>query len=536
MLRSSNSISQGGALCDEEVNLVAAWAKRLLALLALVVCSGLGVNHAWADDADAAPSPFWGQAAQADEAAYTEESEPPAVGPSIVNRRAMMGSPARRQDPPQRRASSYVGANLSGPRTTPRPVVGNRTARMQAAPSAQTAESVEPGQEVVEDSQLVLDGHQLDTADPWNDHLIANGPDALVYSSGEWFQEGCWFTSADLVLMNRVNPKSRVMVVDTTSPEQDGLSPSPSMTTADGSFNIAPGGRITIGRYLGRDWANRDQNVEFSFLGLFDWDKAEGTESSFPQRLYTPFDPGFLFIPAFLPGGPFRNAIYGGFAAADVQEYEYQTTLNSFELNFRTRYRLGRDCMTAMPDGTWTRQLDPGPVPSLFAGLRYIRINETLNWTSQRFSNPALGAANLGNATGVYDIQTSNDLFGIQFGGDWTRQTKEYNVGGWIKLAGLVNFADQESLVVTNDNFFTNVNSFRQANGEVFTFAGEAGLNGAYFLNPNVSLRGGLQMMWIQSVAVATEQISFDFAAPPTVDFAGNIFYMGASVGLEVVW
>lgn len=527
---------------------MAAWAKRLLALLALYVGGGLGTYPAWADDSDAAPAPFWGSAA------FTEEAQPPPVGTSIVNRRAMTGSqtqrlperrmtggtPAGIHDPVERHATSYAGGKVFAPRTTPRPLANSRTARMNQAsqPSvpAETAEAVEPGPAVAEDSETVLDDTHLNEADPWNDHLMANGPDALVYSSGEWFQEGCWFTSADLVLMNRINPKSRVLVVDTTSPLQDGLSPSPSMTTADGSFNIAPGGRITIGRYFGRDWANRDQNVELSFLGLFDWDKAQGTESSFSQRLYTPFDPGFLFIPEVLPGGPFRNAIYGGFAAADVQEYTYQTTLNSLELSFRTRYRLGPDCMTAMPDGTWTRQVDPGAVPSYFAGLRYIRINESFNWTSQRFNNPALGAANLGNATGVYDIQTSNDFFGIQFGGDWMWQEKDYSLGGWIKLCGLVNFADQQSTVVTNDSFFTNVNSFREGSGEVFTFAGEAGLSGEYFFNPNVSLRGGLQMLWIQAAAVATEQINFDFANPPTVNFAGNIFYMGASVGLNVVW
>jgi hypothetical protein len=65
---------------------------------------------------------------------------------------------------------------------------------------------------------------------------------------------------------------------------------------------------------------------------------------------------------------------------------------------------------------------------------------------------------------------------------------------------------------------------------------GEAGLEGAYHMNPNVSLRAGLQLLWIQSIAVATDQIDFDFVSQPSVDLAGNIFYMGASVGLEVIW
>ncbi|MCE9554016.1 MAG: BBP7 family outer membrane beta-barrel protein [Planctomycetes bacterium] len=372
----------------------------------------------------------------------------------------------------------------------------------------------------------------IEPVDPWCDEYMANGPDALVYSSGEWMNDGCWFSSADVVLMHRANPKSRVLDLDTTLAAFDGLSPASSMTTARNGFHIAPGGRATIGRFLGRDWANRDQSVEFTFLGLFDWQKTDGIESSFPQRLYTPFDPGFVFDPAI----PLRNAVYGGFAAADVAQYEYTTSLNSFELNLRTRYRLERDCMTAMPDGTWTRQITPGPTPSLLAGLRYLRINETFDWHSERFNNPALGQANLGNATGDYDIQTSNDLFGFQVGADWTRQEKDWRMGAWIKAGGLVNFSHQKSVVVTADNFFTDISSTREASDQVFTFAGEAGLSGAYHFNPNVSLRGGLELLWIQSVAVAPEQISFNFAAPPEVDLSGNVFYMGASVGLEVIW
>ena len=526
---------------------MAVWAKRSMALLALIVFTQLGINRAgadWSDDADPPP--------ELAPAAFTVEAEPPPVGTSVINRRpaaAPAALAARTQAAPapqQRVAPAPAPARFAAPRNVAparRPygsVVNGRPVRVAQAPPAQhLPEQVQP--EHVDaapiDSAVETDSSELQSplegADPWCDEYMANGPDALVYSSGDWMNDGCWFADADIVLMHRANPKSRVLALDTTFPATDGLNPTASMATANRGFHIAPGIRGTIGHYVGRDWANRDQSVEFTALGLFDWEKSDGVASSFPQRLYSPFDPGFVFDPAI----GLRNAVIGGFAASDVQEFEYTTNLNSFELNFRTRYRLARDVMTAMPDGTWTRQLDPGPTPSLLAGLRYYRINETFNWNSQRFNNPALGQNNLGNASGNYDIETSNDLFGVQFGADWTRQEKEWRMGAWIKLGGLVNFSHQHSTVVVDDNFFSgDINSDRQASEDVFTFAGEAGLSGAYHFNPNVSLRGGLELLWIQSVAVAPEQISFNFAAPPTVDLSGNVFYMGASVGLEVIW
>lgn len=521
---------------------MAALAKRLIALLALIVVGGLGFDQAWADDAaDADLPPVWAPTA------YTVEAEAPPVGTSIINRRPKAApapiapgsargparGAARASAPGRASATNARAAAAPQRRPTYRTAADSRPVRTaQAPPQAEVVEQapIEPSDE----NTPLLDSDELQSTDPWCDEYMANGPDAVVCSSSEWLNNGRWFIDADLVLMHRANPKSRVVALDTTFPTTDNLNPVRSMTTANRGFHIEPGVRGTIGHFLGRDCENRDQSIEFTFLGPFDWQKSEGIQSAFPQRLFSPFDPGFVFDPAI----PLRNAVYGGFAASDIQQYEYSSTLNSFELNLRTRYRLTRDCMTAMPNGTWSRQLDPGPTPSLLVGLRYYRVNEAFNWQSQRISDPSLGQANLDNATGNYDIDTANDLVGFQFGGDWTRSEKDYSFGGWIKMGGFVNFARQHSVVVIDDNYFSgDVNSNREGNEDVFTFAGEAGFSGTYHFNSNISLRGGLEMLWIQSVAVAPEQINYNLPpAPATVDLSGNVFFLGASVGLEVVW
>ena len=44
-----------------------------------------------------------------------------------------------------------------------------------------------------------------------------------------------------------------------------------SLHTKNADFTYEAGTRLTIGKILGRDVANRDHGIEFTFLGLFDY-------------------------------------------------------------------------------------------------------------------------------------------------------------------------------------------------------------------------------------------------------------------------
>jgi hypothetical protein len=69
-------------------------------------------------------------------------------------------------------------------------------------------------------------------------------------------------------------------------------------------------------------------------------------------------------------------------------------------------------------------------------------------------------------------------------------------------------------------------------------FVGELGFTAVYQLSPHWSLRAGYQMLWLEGVAVAAEQVpAIDLLAGlAAVDTTGSPFYHGANVGLEFVW
>ena len=177
---------------------MAAWAKRSLALLALIVVGGLGWNQAWADDdADADLPPVWAPTA------YTVEAEPPPVGTSIINRRSMAApapiapgsargparspaqesvrgpasAPARNADrgfPPSRNARPAAAAPQRRPAY--RAAADSRPVRTAQAPAAEVVEQAPP--ETLDEETPLLDSSELQSADPWCDEYMANGPDA----------------------------------------------------------------------------------------------------------------------------------------------------------------------------------------------------------------------------------------------------------------------------------------------------------------------------------------------------------------------
>ena len=60
-------------------------------------------------------------------------------------------------------------------------------------------------------------------------------------------------------------------------------------------------------------------------------------------------------------------------------------------------------------------------------------------------------------------------------------------------------------------------------------------VTGAYYLRPNVAIRASLDLMWINQVAEAPEQINFTDPLPMIVH-GGDIFYNGGSLGVDIVW
>jgi hypothetical protein len=68
-------------------------------------------------------------------------------------------------------------------------------------------------------------------------------------------------------------------------------------------------------------------------------------------------------------------------------------------------------------------------------------------------------------------------------------------------------------------------------------FVGEIGITGAYQMTPHIALRGGYQLLWIQGVAIATEQVgATTLLTRSSIDTGGGEFFHRALAGLEFTW
>ena len=63
----------------------------------------------------------------------------------------------------------------------------------------------------------------------------------------------------------------------------------------------------------------------------------------------------------------------------------------------------------------------------------------------------------------------------------------------------------------------------------------ETELFSQYNVNPNLSLRFSWNMFWINGLAMAPNQITFE-AAEARINMGGNVFFTGLALSGEWVW
>jgi hypothetical protein len=276
-------------------------------------------------------------------------------------------------------------------------------------------------------------------------------------------------------------------------------------------MNFTPGARMTLGHNLGRDARNRDYNVEFTFYGLNNWTRSNGLVAFIPDSIFTERSRVPLL----------------GFSETNRQSFTYANDFNSYELNVRINRRLGRDRIELNRQGEWIRNCTPNNLPSFFAGLRVVTLNESFGYFSSSFD---------GLTTGRYTISTHNDLVGLQFGTDWFFQHAKWRAGVRGKAGGFINFADQYSQVTITSPLGSLPARNEGANTNNGAFVGELNFMGAYQFRKNMALRASFDMMWINQVALAPNQLTFETPAVTRVNIGGAPFFEGGSVGLEMFW
>jgi hypothetical protein len=433
-----------------------------------------------------------------------------------------LAAPARAASPGRARSEDDPWSEFATQVATQVAAQDDGVAQSDAGDSEITYET---GPEEVQPAAPMYDAVPGPVADPnsWNEEDCwpqEYEPPAPTCSSGTWFNRGNWYARQDFVYMAR-NSTDVVRLID----DYSLTTPAPASLPIDRvatpkSLGFEPGGRLTLGGFLFRDGKNRDHALEFVFFGLFDWAQSGGMTSRETDQLFTPVDP---FV--------HTTSEVGGFNQAEVQSFHYNSSFDSYELNYVIHQRLGRDRLEMTPQGEWVRRQSSGQVQSFYTGLRVISIGEGFNWNSVG-SNPA-------TRNGQYSVTTNNSLVGAQFGYDlFVRRTK-FDFGVRNSIGSFINYADQHSVVSIVDpgiDAIVPANRDETASSHDVSFMYNLSVVGAYHIRPNLSLRASYEFMFLTQIALAPEQLTFTPSVPPQIVNGGTLLFNGTSIGLEMVW
>ncbi len=327
------------------------------------------------------------------------------------------------------------------------------------------------------------------------DNLFSNNPCPRVYGQVQ-----------GLFMMRHPQLNRRAIVVDPNTNTTF-------MSASDLDYNYDPGLQATVGMRLGDSLG-----VEFTYFGVFD-----GSASAVAV---TPNPAAFLTF-----GG---NLVGNAFVDMDRVDVTYSSWINSFAVNFPCcsgceECGCGEDCCD---EGCTISGVSRGSnvgsqSMTWFSGFRYLDLGEELNMSTQRL---VLGPE---PEHGRYDVRTSNHLYGAQLGG---RYRRTYGRFGWdtTGTAGIFGNDAQQTQTVTD---FPNV-PLRNitSNSSGVAFVGDANLSGIYRLSDVWNLRAGYNVMWIKGVALAPDQLNFNFADPQggsQMDNDGGMLLHGVNFGIE---
>jgi hypothetical protein len=289
-------------------------------------------------------------------------------------------------------------------------------------------------------------------------------------------QEACWYARADALFLRRDNSSAVRAVV------QDDATGGTVISTRDLNFATEPGGRLFLGRYL-----YEHLGVEAGYLGLHEWTASREAVGDNNLRL-----PGDVALATF------------DFLDADSMRVDYQSEIHSAEVNAVGRWR----CL------------------ELLSGFRYFQFDDDL----------LVEATDLQTGTSDYSVATRNSLYGGQLGVRLTQQLRWFDIRATSKAALCGVDSEQRTFLGDFDNSFVLRNS-STSDGDL-AFVGEVSLEGILPITRVLSLRGGYNVMWVEGVALAPDQL--DFTDTPTSGQAlntdGGVFFYGAHAGVEARW
>jgi len=264
------------------------------------------------------------------------------------------------------------------------------------------------------------------------------------------------------------------------------------LSVGDLDFDWAGGVRAGYGVRLWDCWS-----VEFGYLGVFD--QTASALIVLEDSLTLPDDLGLQV-----------NNFFG----ADSVSAVYGSEIHSAEVNL-VHCCCWCDCGGICSSIEW------------LGGFRFIDLEEDFT----------LSAFDSAEGTTDYSVRTRNHLYGGQLGARFRRSYGEWSWEATGKSGLYGNDMEQIQDPIIDFPGFV----FRDAqgsHGSDVAFVGDLNLTGIYQLNQVWGLRTGYNLIWIEGVALAPDQL--DFTNTPTsgqtLVGGGGVFLHGVSAGLEARW
>ncbi len=303
--------------------------------------------------------------------------------------------------------------------------------------------------------------------------------DAVDPGDCDWCFRPQWSVRAGAILLQRSTPNPLVLVNDQFAAGGNTI-----VDAADFRFSVEGGPEVSVlrrGRLL--DW-------EVRYFGITEWGRSLGP-------IYSSNGAVMRFA------APLGNV---GFPAQVSASYESE--LQNFEIN------VGRS---------------PSERFRWLAGFRYVELDER-GMALVMDIGPGLNRA-------VTTVDALNRLYGFQIGAEGVLLG---GGGNRLRLEGTAKAGVYHNSIHSGATLDQSlgVDYAAAASDNHAAFVGELGFTAVYQLSPHWSLRAGYQMLWLEGVAVAAEQVpAIDLlAGQAAVDTTGSPFYHGANVGLEFVW
>ncbi|MGW8256745.1 MAG: BBP7 family outer membrane beta-barrel protein, partial [Thermoguttaceae bacterium] len=173
----------------------------------------------------------------------------------------------------------------------------------------------------------------------------------------------------------------------------------------------------------------------------------------------------------------------------------------------------------------------------LGAGFRWIEFNDRLSSNTLFVRDPV-------SVPAMIYFNANNDMYGFQLAGEVLLYSHNRLRIEAVGKAGIYGLAANEASALDQSVVEVHARAFDSAGAA--SFAGELDFLGTFELNRHWSIICGCQLLWLEGIALASDQIdntgslnyplSDPIIASTTLDSGGGIFAHGATVAMEFRW